>query len=45
MPVVHASVDEMIGEGGVAISWKGQRLKKREGPYRISLATNARDEP
>ncbi|NCP23456.1 MAG: DUF3253 domain-containing protein [Erythrobacter sp.] len=45
MSIVHASVDEMIGEGGVAISWKGQKLKNREGPYRISLPTNARDEP
>ena len=45
MLIVHASVDEMIGEGGVAISWKGQKLKNREGPYRISLPTNARDEP
>ena len=45
MPIVHASVDELIGEGGVLISWKGQRLKNREGAYRISLPTNANDEP
>lgn len=44
MPIVHASVDEMIGKGGVTISWKGQKLKNREGPYRISLPTNASDE-
>lgn len=45
MPIVHAAVEEMIGEGIVVISWKGQGLRTREGPYRISLTTNASDEP
>ncbi|GAA3801421.1 hypothetical protein GCM10022600_24420 [Qipengyuania pelagi] len=45
MPIVHAAVDEMIGEAIVTISWKGQGLRTREGPYRISLTTNASDEP
>ena len=44
MPIVHAAV-EMIGEAIVTISWKGQGLRTREGPYRISLTTNASDEP
>ena len=44
MPIVHASVDEMINEGVVTISWKGQKLAGRDGPYRISLTKHASDE-
>lgn len=35
MPAVHAAVDQLLGEGRVRISWKGQMLAARSGPYRI----------
>lgn len=35
MPTVHAAVDQLVGEGRVQLSWKGQRLAGRVGPYRI----------
>jgi hypothetical protein len=38
MPTVHAAVDELVAEGAVALTWKGRRLLKRAGPYRIGRA-------
>lgn len=38
MPAVHAAVDELVAEGAVVLSWKGRRLAKRAGPYRIGRA-------
>jgi len=38
MPNVHAAVDALLDEGLVQLSWKGQRLEKRTGPYRITAA-------
>lgn len=35
MPVVHAAVDGMVGDGLVRLSWKGVDLPVRSGPYRI----------
>jgi hypothetical protein len=35
MPAVHAAIDELIGDGLVRLSWKGQQLGARSGPYRI----------
>lgn len=35
MPTVHAAVDRLLAERLVEISWKGQRLTNRAGPYRI----------
>ena len=35
MPMVHAAVDEMVVEGLVRLSWKGEPLTTRAGPYRI----------
>ncbi len=35
MPAVHAAVDRLRAEGLVQISWKGQPLTIRDGPYRI----------
>ena len=43
MPIVHTSVDEMMGEGLIAIRWKGRPLEEREGPYRISRPSKARN--
>lgn len=35
MPAVHAAIDELVAEGSVRLSWKGQSLAARTGPYRI----------
>ncbi len=35
MPAVHAAVDGLLAEGAVRLSWKGEALAAREGPYRI----------
>lgn len=35
MPDVHAAVDRMVAEGEIRLSWKGQPLALRTGPYRI----------
>ncbi len=40
MPMVHEAVDRLVAEGEVRLSWKGQPLAARAGPYRI-----ARDAP
>lgn len=36
MPDVHAAVDALVDEGAVRLSWKGQSLAIRAGPYRIA---------
>ncbi len=36
MPEVHAAVDQMVSEGLIGLSWKGQTLATRAGPYRIN---------
>ena len=38
MPVVHAAVDGLLDNGDVLLSWKGEPLKARSGPYRIALS-------
>jgi hypothetical protein len=35
MPAVHEAVDALAAEGLVALSWKGEPLPARDGPYRI----------
>lgn len=35
MPAVHAAVDGLVKQKQITISWKGRRLPKRAGPYRI----------
>ncbi|RYF19742.1 MAG: DUF3253 domain-containing protein [Oxalobacteraceae bacterium] len=35
MPVVHAAIDQLVTEGWVQLSWKGELLTARVGPYRI----------
>jgi hypothetical protein len=39
MPEVHAEIDKLLAQGIVRLSWKGQPLQSRAGPYRINLAT------
>ena len=36
MPDVHAAIDDLVRDGLVRLSWKGQPLARRAGPYRIS---------
>ena len=38
MPDIHAAVDRLLEERAITISWKGQALPKRDGPYRIARA-------
>lgn len=35
MPSVHAAIDPMLAEGLVRLSWKGESMAVRDGPYRI----------
>lgn len=44
MPEVHAAIDELLKAGLVRISWKGQSLATRSGPYRIGRPSENRDE-
>ena len=47
MPAVHAAADGLLQCGAVQLSWKGEPLEKRSGPYRIAqgleLASASRD--
>lgn len=36
MPIVQAAVDGLLAEGQVWLSWKGNPLETRTGPYRIA---------
>lgn len=35
MPAIHASVDRLVDQGRIRLSWKGEPMQKRNGPYRI----------
>jgi hypothetical protein len=35
MSAVHAAVDRLMAEGAIRLSWKGETLAARDGPYRI----------
>jgi hypothetical protein len=35
MPAVHAAVDTLVADGLVRLSWKGEPMPVRDGPYRI----------
>lgn len=39
MPAVHAAVDDLVRNGLVRLTWKGQPLETRTGPYRIRLVS------
>ena len=41
MPRVHAAVDALVAEGAVRLSWKGEVMAERAGPYRIGWAAAA----
>ena len=36
MPRVHAAVDRLLHKELIRLSWKGERLESRSGPYRIA---------
>ena len=40
MPAVHAAVDALVRDGLVRLSWKGQALTTRSGPYRIARGSD-----
>ena len=35
MPAVHSAVDRLVADGKIRLSWKGEMLSSRTGPYRI----------
>ena len=39
MPVVHAAGDPLLHDGAVQLSWKGEPLGTRSGPYRIAFGS------
>lgn len=36
MAEVHGAVDALLADGAIALSWKGEWLAVRDGPYRIA---------
>ena len=36
MDAVHAATDALVASGVIALSWQGQPMQKRRGPYRIA---------
>ncbi|GLR48372.1 DUF3253 domain-containing protein [Sphingomonas astaxanthinifaciens] len=43
MPMVHGAVNRLLAEGAIRLSWKGQRLTARAGPYRVAMNIRTRD--
>lgn len=41
MPVVHIAIDGLLAEGAVRLTWKGQSLATRTGPYRIGRGSSS----
>ena len=35
MPAIHHAVDRLMDERRITLSWKGQGMSARRGPYRI----------
>jgi hypothetical protein len=36
MEQIHAAADDLVEEGAISLSWKGEPKQKRRGPYRIA---------
>lgn len=36
MEEIHKATDALLERGEIRLSWKGQGMKKRRGPYRIA---------
>lgn len=45
MPTVHAAVDGLVAQGLVRLSWKGEPLTRRAGPYRIAITDGDQSGP
>jgi len=45
MPSVHSAVDLVVSQGLVQLSWKGEPLARRDGPYRIRAADEKHNSP
>ena len=43
MPTVHAAIDQLLTEKLIRLSWKGQELEARAGPYRICRGVRYRE--
>lgn len=41
MPAVHSAIDSMVADGLVRLSWKGEAMPVRRGPYRIGRCGRA----
>ena len=35
MSAVHAATDKLVSRGEISLSWKGEPMPRRIGPYRI----------
>ena len=44
MPAVHEAVDRLVADGMVRLSWKGETLWSRTGPYRIAHRLKGHDD-
>lgn len=44
MPIVHAAIDGLLHNGAVCLSWKGEPLKFRSGPYQIADSSGVQQE-
>jgi hypothetical protein len=42
MPAVHEAIDGLVADGTVQLSWKGETLPSRSGPYRIGWSQRTR---
>ena len=36
MDAIHAAADALLRAGEIRLSWKGQEMEQRRGPYRIA---------
>lgn len=36
MDTIHSAADALVAAGTVSLSWKGEPMQKRRGPYRIT---------
>jgi hypothetical protein len=41
MPLVHEAVDQLFDQKIIRLSWKGNLLPARSGPYRIGRANDS----
>ena len=44
MPVIHAAADALLHRGAVKLSWKGEPLESRSGPYRVAFGSGTHKE-